>query len=232
MSSAATDDTRRSKCGSYTNDVTHYGKIVVALKETIRLMGEIDELIPPRSAHSSSAITARSSAIWDSTNPPGVRQRLPGQMLLPRVQQTLEPRRIDVLHGFAAHVQRTQLVSHGMMPQPSRRRSPSAERPVTEGNSGHEKRPASTYKASLIEVETVAGGSPCDLRPYCSTTRRQQSMRHDRHWPVCKSLLRRRSGSEILRSAQNDRGGQPFASFAPFAPSRSGPPTRGSSPEV
>jgi len=28
------------------DDVTHYGKIVVALKETIRLMGEIDELIP------------------------------------------------------------------------------------------------------------------------------------------------------------------------------------------
>jgi len=26
--------------------VTHYGKIVVALKETIRLMVEIDELIP------------------------------------------------------------------------------------------------------------------------------------------------------------------------------------------
>ena len=28
------------------DDVTHYGKIVVTLKETIRLMGEIDELIP------------------------------------------------------------------------------------------------------------------------------------------------------------------------------------------
>jgi len=26
--------------------VTHYGKIVVALKETIRLMGEIDAVIP------------------------------------------------------------------------------------------------------------------------------------------------------------------------------------------
>jgi len=26
--------------------VTHYGKIVVALKETIRLMQEIDEIIP------------------------------------------------------------------------------------------------------------------------------------------------------------------------------------------
>ena len=28
------------------DDVTHYGKIVVALKETIRLMEEIDEIIP------------------------------------------------------------------------------------------------------------------------------------------------------------------------------------------
>jgi hypothetical protein len=28
------------------DDVTHYGKIVVALKETIRLMREMDELIP------------------------------------------------------------------------------------------------------------------------------------------------------------------------------------------
>ena len=28
------------------DDVTHYGKIAVALKETIRLMGEIDGLIP------------------------------------------------------------------------------------------------------------------------------------------------------------------------------------------
>ena len=28
------------------DDVTHYGRIVVALKETIRLMGEIDEVIP------------------------------------------------------------------------------------------------------------------------------------------------------------------------------------------
>jgi len=28
------------------SDVTHYGKIVVALKETIRLKGEIDEIIP------------------------------------------------------------------------------------------------------------------------------------------------------------------------------------------
>ena len=28
------------------NDVTHCGKIVVALKETIRLMQEIDEVIP------------------------------------------------------------------------------------------------------------------------------------------------------------------------------------------
>jgi hypothetical protein len=26
--------------------LTHYGKIVVALKETIRLMAEIDEVIP------------------------------------------------------------------------------------------------------------------------------------------------------------------------------------------
>ena len=28
------------------DDVTHFGKTVVALKETIRLMGEIDEVIP------------------------------------------------------------------------------------------------------------------------------------------------------------------------------------------
>ena len=28
------------------DDVTHYGKIVVALKETMRLMEEIDEVIP------------------------------------------------------------------------------------------------------------------------------------------------------------------------------------------
>jgi len=28
------------------DDVTHYSRIVVALKETIRLMAEIDEVIP------------------------------------------------------------------------------------------------------------------------------------------------------------------------------------------
>ena len=36
---------RKGRTLSY-DDVTHYGKIVVALKETIRLMGEIDEIIP------------------------------------------------------------------------------------------------------------------------------------------------------------------------------------------
>jgi predicted helicase len=36
---------RKARTLSY-DDVTHYGKVVVALKETIRLMGEIDELIP------------------------------------------------------------------------------------------------------------------------------------------------------------------------------------------
>ena len=28
------------------DDVSHYGKIVVALKETMRLMGELDDLLP------------------------------------------------------------------------------------------------------------------------------------------------------------------------------------------
>jgi hypothetical protein len=46
MSSPGDDDTRRSECGKSANDVTHYGKIVVALKETIRLITEIDEVIP------------------------------------------------------------------------------------------------------------------------------------------------------------------------------------------
>ena len=32
--------------GNSTNEVTHYGKIVVVLKETIRLMAETDEVIP------------------------------------------------------------------------------------------------------------------------------------------------------------------------------------------
>jgi hypothetical protein len=36
---------RKGRTLSY-DDVTHYGRIVVALKETIRLMGEIDEVIP------------------------------------------------------------------------------------------------------------------------------------------------------------------------------------------
>ena len=36
---------RKGRTLSY-DDVTHYGKIVVALKETMRLMGEIDEVIP------------------------------------------------------------------------------------------------------------------------------------------------------------------------------------------
>jgi hypothetical protein len=36
---------RKGRTLSY-DDVTHYGKIVVALKETIRLMGEIDQVIP------------------------------------------------------------------------------------------------------------------------------------------------------------------------------------------
>jgi hypothetical protein len=35
---------RKGRTLSY-DDVTHYGKIVVALKETIRLMAEIEELI-------------------------------------------------------------------------------------------------------------------------------------------------------------------------------------------
>ena len=35
---------RKGRTLSY-DDVTHYGKMVVALKETIRLMGEIDEII-------------------------------------------------------------------------------------------------------------------------------------------------------------------------------------------
>jgi hypothetical protein len=46
MSSPGGDNTRRSECGESTNDLTHYGKIVVALKETIRLITEIDEVIP------------------------------------------------------------------------------------------------------------------------------------------------------------------------------------------
>jgi hypothetical protein len=36
---------RKGRTLSY-DDVTHYGKIVVALKETIRLMEQIDEVIP------------------------------------------------------------------------------------------------------------------------------------------------------------------------------------------
>jgi hypothetical protein len=36
---------RKGRTLSY-DDVTHYGKIVVALKETMRLMQEIDEIIP------------------------------------------------------------------------------------------------------------------------------------------------------------------------------------------
>ena len=36
---------RKGRTLSY-DDVTHYGKIVVALKETIRLMAEIDDIIP------------------------------------------------------------------------------------------------------------------------------------------------------------------------------------------
>ena len=36
---------RKGRTLSY-DDVTHCGKIVAALKETIRLKGEIDELIP------------------------------------------------------------------------------------------------------------------------------------------------------------------------------------------
>ena len=36
---------RNGRTLSY-NDATHYGKIVVALRETIRLMPEIDEVIP------------------------------------------------------------------------------------------------------------------------------------------------------------------------------------------
>jgi predicted helicase len=36
---------RKGRSLSY-DDVSHYGKIVVALKETIRLMGEIDAIIP------------------------------------------------------------------------------------------------------------------------------------------------------------------------------------------
>jgi len=36
---------RRGRTLSY-DDITHYGKIVVALTETMRLMAEIDEVIP------------------------------------------------------------------------------------------------------------------------------------------------------------------------------------------
>ena len=35
-----------SCCSLSYDDVTHYGRIVVALKETIRLMARIDEVIP------------------------------------------------------------------------------------------------------------------------------------------------------------------------------------------
>ena len=40
--SGSKDRKGRTRCY---DDVSHYGKIVVPLKETIRLMGEIDELI-------------------------------------------------------------------------------------------------------------------------------------------------------------------------------------------
>ena len=46
MSSAQVHDMRTPKCANHTSDLTDYGKIVVALKETIRLMAEIDEVIP------------------------------------------------------------------------------------------------------------------------------------------------------------------------------------------
>jgi len=46
MSRPGCDNTRRCACGESKNDVTHYGKTLVALKETIRLMGEVDEVIP------------------------------------------------------------------------------------------------------------------------------------------------------------------------------------------
>ena len=46
MSIRGSDNTRRSNCGEYTNEVAHYGEIVVALKETIRIVAEIDEVGP------------------------------------------------------------------------------------------------------------------------------------------------------------------------------------------
>ena len=39
-------DRQKAKRKLSIDDITHYQKIVVALKETIRLMAEIDELIP------------------------------------------------------------------------------------------------------------------------------------------------------------------------------------------
>jgi hypothetical protein len=83
--------------------------------------------------------------------------------------------------------------------------------------SAMQQRPACGCKASLFEVETAAGGSPCELRLHCSTTRRQEPMRHDHRSPVRKSLLRRRSAAEILRCAENERGGQLLAPLVPPA---------------
>ena len=86
-----------------------------------------------------------------------------------------------------------------------------------------QQRPACGCKASLIEVETVPGGSPCELRLYYSTNRCHKSMCHDRHWLWVLPSFATDGDREILRCAQNERGGQPFA---PFAPSRSSPPSQ------
>jgi len=124
----------------------------------------------------------------------------------------------------AGVTRRPRTVRAWMVPQRVRRPYPRAERPGDKFYFSHEKRPACGCKASLIEVETVAGGSPCELRPDYSTTPHEKSMRNDQRSPVGTYLLRNRSGSEILRCAQNDRGGQPSAPFAPVTPSRSSPP--------
>ena len=131
-----------------------------------------------------------------------VRRCLPGQTLLPRVQRTLESRPIDVRHRFLAHVQRARLVSDGMISQRVRRPPPCAETPVTERSCRHEQRPACGCKASLIEVETVAGGSPCELRADYSTTWHQQSTRYDEPSRAGTSLHRLWATLRALRASR------------------------------
>jgi hypothetical protein len=92
---------------------------------------------------------------------------------------------------------------------------PSAVRIASQRYLGIRQRLAYAYKASLIEVETVAGGSPCSLRSHYSRTRRARSMPSRHRRAEAGPFFGTR---DLLGLIETEKGhparGPPFASHA------------------